>query len=58
MLARLLMPLPVFTEAIDQIPAADVARIVQDYIDSDAEVVKAEKDADGTWKVTAAVRQQ
>jgi hypothetical protein len=52
------MPLPVFTEAIDQIPAADVARIVQDYIDSDAEVVKAEKDADGTWKVTAAVRQQ
>jgi hypothetical protein len=52
------MPLPVFTEAIDQIPASEASGIVQDYIDSDAAVLKVEKDADRTCKVTAAIRRR
>jgi hypothetical protein len=51
-------PAPFVTEVIDQIPLSEVARVVEDYIDCDAEAVKAEKEADGTWTVTVTMRQE
>jgi hypothetical protein len=49
---------PVRMEVIDQIPPADVTRVVQDFMDSDAEEVKSERNEDDTWTVTATFRLQ
>jgi hypothetical protein len=41
------------TEVIDQIPIQALDRVTQDFKDSGAVDVKAERNDDGTWRVTA-----
>jgi len=56
MFDRWRQPAPLVTKIIDRIPLSEVARVVEDYIDCDAEAVKAEKEVDGSWTVTVTVR--
>ena len=39
-------------EAITGVPASEVGRVVQDYIEDGAEQVVVERDVDGTFRVT------
>jgi hypothetical protein len=44
---------PATTEVIDRIPSDEVDRIAGDFRDSGAVDIKAERNGDGTWRVTA-----
>jgi hypothetical protein len=50
---RLPMTGPITAEVIDEVPDKDLGRVAEDFRDSGAVEVKAEPNADGTWKVTA-----